>query len=366
MKTGVLALFGVLIFTACEYKPYQKSDVFFERAQLEKDEALHEKNSLEWWYFTGHLKDKNSENTYGVEYVFFHTTPNGGKDYTLFNIALTDPQKKQFYYDYRFDVWPKRMKAELPIRLETKSNNLPNGSFKGAFGNYSLDGSMKDYPISFSLKTTPKKSVLMHGEEGYEQYGAVAKAGYFSYTRLNTEGIISINGENIEVEGNLWYDRQWNCMGVYNKNLAWDWMAVQFKEENIDLMLYMLHTFEDSTTTVFGGTLLFGEDDKRDIKSSDIEIEPLRYWYSQKSEIYYPVRWRVKIADYDIDFIVESVLENQELHLRFGLLSMHYWEGMSHALGTINGKKVRGNAYVEMTNRKLHGIPSILETDLQN
>ena len=42
-------------------KPYDKKDVYNEAAVVETDELVHEKNSLEWWYFTGHLKEKNGE-----------------------------------------------------------------------------------------------------------------------------------------------------------------------------------------------------------------------------------------------------------------------------------------------------------------
>ena len=126
MQRIVLSLVSLFVFaTSCNTPYYTKSDVFTDQATLQADEPLHVKNSLEWWYLTGHLQDKNSDNTYGIEYVFFHTTPLGKSDYTLMNFAISDPQKQAFYYDYQFDRLKKRMKPALPISFATENEGAP-------------------------------------------------------------------------------------------------------------------------------------------------------------------------------------------------------------------------------------------------
>ncbi|UOQ75491.1 hypothetical protein MUN84_12365 [Hymenobacter sp. 5516J-16] len=46
------------------------------------------------------------------------------------------------------------------------------------------------------------------------------------------------------------------------------------------------------------------------------------------------------------------VMQDQELTLKlFAGIKMHYWEGMCRVEGTHHGKPVRGNSYVEITNR---------------
>ncbi|MFC7667262.1 lipocalin-like domain-containing protein [Hymenobacter humi] len=54
---------------------------------------------------------------------------------------------------------------------------------------------------AISLKTTPAKAALMHGGTGYEQYGPVAQAGYYSYPRLTTTGTIEVDGKIHQVAG---------------------------------------------------------------------------------------------------------------------------------------------------------------------
>ena len=56
MKYFSVFLLCLLLEISCKI-PYNKKDVFEPKADLSIDEAPHEKNSLEWWYFTGHLKD---------------------------------------------------------------------------------------------------------------------------------------------------------------------------------------------------------------------------------------------------------------------------------------------------------------------
>jgi predicted secreted hydrolase len=204
----------------------------------------------------------------------------------------------------------------------------------------------------------------MHNQTGYENYGDYAKAGYYSYTRLQTTGEIEIDGNSISVAGELWYDRQWNCMGVYHKKVGWDWMAIQFEEPRAELMLYMLHNFENDKKTIYGGTLYTENEENISLKNSEIEIKPSGYWQSPHSDIWYPTAWKISIPNHQLEIDVNALIEDQELYIKYGLLNMHYWEGMSTAKGYYNQKPIKGNAYVEMTNRKLHGSPKLEDLSL--
>ena len=64
MRIGLLITLLMVSVISCKV-PYSKKDVFEEKASLPKDEAPHFKNSLEWWYFTGHLTDEEKEKTIG-------------------------------------------------------------------------------------------------------------------------------------------------------------------------------------------------------------------------------------------------------------------------------------------------------------
>jgi len=358
MKTLRFALLCLLASACSILKPTTQHDVFPGRAQLPQEEAPHPKNSLEWWYFTGHLKDISSGEEFGVEYVFFHFSPDGKQDYQMVNFALTDPQAQQFRYDYDLGKLPAPLTATLPIHLtETKPNADPaQGSqtwtLTGQEGKYELQATMAAHPgYGISLRTTPAKPVLLHGGTGYEQYGNVAQAGYYSYPRLSTTGTLVVGGKTHQVSGELWYDRQWNCGAVNKKHVAWDWLSIQLKETKDDLMLYAVHN-KKTQEHIGGGSHYGTQGENTHLTEADFKLEPLTYWTSPTSKRKYPAKWRVAVPSKGYDLVVEPLVPQQELSLKlFKVLNLHYWEGMCRVTGTHNGQPVTGNAYVEITNR---------------
>jgi len=346
---GFIIVLIMISFWGC--KPYSKSDIYNDTAKVEKDELVHEKNSLEWWYFTGHLKEKNGERKFGVEYVFFHTNPFGAKDYTLMNFAITDPQTQKFYFDYEINQLKHKLKTKNPIEISTP-NNGSTCKLTGFEGNYEILGSMKNHSAAINLSTTNTKKAILHENRGYKKYGDLAEAGYYSYTRLQTAGFIELNGEKIEVEGLLWYDRQWNCGDVYGGRVSWDWMAIQLNETGDDIMAYQITTPRVDENKIFGGTFL-NNNIQLDLKKDDLEMIPIKFWKSTETNTTYPIAWNVKLPKQNIDLTIEALVDNQELSFRFGAYKMKYWEGMCNVTGTKNGIAVTGNAYLEMTNRKI-------------
>ncbi|WP_176132811.1 lipocalin family protein [Hymenobacter sp. CRA2] len=355
MNKLLSAATGLLLLTSlpgCLLKPTTKYDKFEERAQLPREESVHPRNSVEWWYFTGHLRDQQSGAQYGIEYVFFHFNPSGKRDYLMVNVAVTDPQRQQFHYDYALQAQARILPDSLPIRLRLpKQNQL--WTLGGQEGRYQLQATMVTHPgTGFALTTRPTKPVLLHGGTGYEQYGPVAKAGYYSYPRLATTGTLTLDGQPRPVAGELWYDRQWNCGNVNKRHIAWDWLSIQLDETREDLMLYTVHN--KKTQEHIGGGSLFGpQGENLHLAEQDFRLEPLDSWRSPSTGRQYPARWRVQVPSKGYDLTVEPLVPNQELSLKLfkGLPALNYWEGMCRVTGTHHGQPVKGNAYVEITNR---------------
>ena len=347
-----------LLATAClPFKPTTQNDVFPGRAELPQEEAPHPKNSLEWWYLTGHLKDVATGETFGVEYVFFHFNPDGRQDYQMVNFALTDPQTQQFRYDYHLGKMSGLLPAALPLPLNLRQTKKDQTwTLTGQEGRYRLQARMVPTGANragqaIDLTTTPAKPVLLHGGTGYEQYGPVAQAGYYSYPRLAATGTVEVAGKTHQVTGELWYDRQWNCGGVNRKNVAWDWFSLQLDEPREELMLYTVH--DTQTGQHIGGGSHFGPQGQNlHLAETDFQLEPRTYWTSPKSKKKYPATWHLTVPNQGYDLTVTPLVPNQELGLRlFKVLNLYYWEGMCRVSGTHRGRPVMGNAYVEITNR---------------
>ena len=335
----------IVLLSACN--PFiTKHDVYEDQASLEKDEPVHLKNSLEWWYFTGHL-DGEDGNTYGIEYVFFHFTNFGGKSNYMINFALSNPQTEEFYFDYDFFGSRKTPEAGvLPL-------NLVKGpySFKGQSGNYALDASMQNHPIKIDLNTKPLRDAVFQDGTGYENYGGLTSAGYFSYPRLETVGEIVVEGQTIKVSGELWYDRQWNCgSDLINGKVSWDWMSIQFDDRMEELMVYRVED-RKKDVEVFGGSFHDASGKITELKDGDIQLTPMEFWTSPDTKRKYPYKWRVVVPGQALDLEVEASFPHQELILSRMGFKLPYWEGMCDVTGQKRGEPTTGDAYLEMTNR---------------
>lgn len=348
MKKLFFLLIPVLI--SCKFTPYSGNDVYNLKAKLPEDEAIHFKNSLEWWYFTGHLNDVNSYREYGLEYVIFHFNPRNKNDYLMVNFAITDPETGAFTYDYKIIKLDSLLRPELPVSIAINNGKWAH-ILEGAMGEYHIKANMTKHDMSIDLNTKPLKPVLLHNGTGYESYGEYAKAGYYSFPRLKAEGNLKVNGQSLEVEGELWYDRQWNCVGVWQKEVAWDWISVQLDDPQSELMLYRLHHFGDDKV-LFGGSYYNENNEMVTLKEGDIELEELEYWKSKKSKAIYPVKWKVKVKRLDLELIIEARIPDQELGVGFtAFYKLYYWEGMCSVTGKVGEKPVTGKSYVELTNR---------------
>jgi predicted secreted hydrolase len=351
MKTLLLSSLLLFLASACAFKPTNKHDVFNERARLPQEEAPHVRNSLEWWYFTGHLRDKATGETFGVEYVFFHFNPSGDKDWQMVNFAITDPQTQQFRYDYQLEKLPVLLAPSLPINLLAEKK-AQQWSLSGQEGSYHLQARMVAHAgQAINVITTAAKPILLHSGTGYEQYGPVARAGYYSYPRLAAAGTLEVGGKVHQVEGELWYDRQWNCNSVTTKDIGWDWFSVQLDQPREEIMAYTLYN-KATGASLGGGSHYSAQNQNTHLSGTDFQLETLAYWVSPHSKQRYPSKWRLRLPAQGYDLLLEPELPDQELGLRlFKAINLYYWEGMCRVTGTHNGQPVTGHSYVEITNR---------------
>jgi predicted secreted hydrolase len=354
MKVLFFAL-SLLLAAACtSIKPTTSYNPTATRAELPHEEAPHPRNSLEWWYLTGHLTDQATGEQFGVEYVFFHFNMNKGKqDYQMVNVALTDPQGQQFRYDYKLGKLPRLLTDSLPLRLRDQ-RGAEVWKFDGQEGAYHLQAALtgpQNAGYALNLNTTPTRPVVLHSGTGYENYGNGITAGYYSYPRLATTGTLTVGGKTHQVSGELWYDRQWNCTAIVTKDVGWDWLSIQLDQPQEE---FMLNTLRNNATgqQLNNGTFSRASGPSLHLTGPDFQLTPLTYWTSPTSKKKYPAKWRVQVPGQGYDLTVEPLVPDQELALRFfHTFTMYYWEGMCKVTGTHNGQLVTGKAYVEITNR---------------
>jgi predicted secreted hydrolase len=367
---GIKALsiaFGIIVIVSSCKNPFlTKYNVKGEVVEFPKSEAVNNKNSLEWWYLTGSLRD-SLNNRYGVEYVFFHFNTKDHVSRVMVNVAVTSENDSVFYYDYlikkRKNYLGKSFASEdlksyinnndniefdtvgkLPINFQVQDY-----SWKGGQGYYTISAKMKKNSVCFNLTTTPTKPVVLHGERGYVNYGDITTAGYYSYPRLKTKGTITLNDKKISVEGIMWYDRQWNCGEITKKDITWDWTAISLDNQS-DLMLYRIQS-KKNQDYLFGGTYIDSSGNSMKLNHDDIKLVATKDWKSSITKKSYPLHWEIEIPKLKIKLTMIPIMPNQELKIKSFFGSVVYWEGLCDVEGEMNGKPVRGESYLEMTNK---------------
>lgn len=343
MKKGFFLLTlvsGILFLPSCVSRLIN-NNLTHEGFSFPESEALNPGNSLEWWYFTGHFYD-SLEREYGVEFVFFHFTPPGGRSYLMSNMALSNRKEKRFIYDYEIDKY-KRANDNLPVNLSIKHEEMV-WKMNGAEGKYAFSANtFQNGLFGFQLEGKTDDPVWLQDESGYEDYGGYATAGYYSYPNLDAKGTIMWDGDPIPVSGELWYDRQWDCLGVLTERVRWDWFGIKL-DNGDNLMLYIVSHLKGEFE-VIGGNIQ-QRNKIIELKPEDLQFERIRQWESNESGKTYTLEWNIKILDHGYDLNITTPINNQELIIKFApLIKMNYWEGMCDVKGSHAGK-----AFIEMTN----------------
>ena len=74
-------------------------------------------------------------------------------------------------------------------------------------------------------------------------------------------------------------------------------------------------------------------------------MRPIAFWKSNANGAKYPIGWRVTLPGRQTEFVVQAVLDDQELALG----PITYWEGAIDANGKQGGRAIRGRGYLELT-----------------
>jgi predicted secreted hydrolase len=319
------------------------------------DHGPHNPYRSEWWYFTGNLKNLQGRK-FGYELTFFRFALKAqmpesksvwrSNQMYMAHLTLTDVEKDRFYTDERISRagndlagasskkyhvwlydWSARTvgEADFPLRLQAKS-----------------DG----FSIDLLLKS--QKSYVLQGDLGLSQKSREPgnASYYYSYPRLETEGAVTVAGNQFSVTGASWMDREWSTSALSDEQSGWDWFALQLSD-NTELMFYQLRRKDGQPDSNSSGSFVLADNTKISLKKDDVTIKNLDTWKSPHSKITYPSRWHLAVPVQNLEVEIVPLINDQELNV-----SYRYWEGAVSVNGTKNGKPVSGQGYVELAGYK--------------
>lgn len=324
-----------------------------------EDHGPHIGFRTEWWYYTGNVFTEEGRQ-FGYQFTIFRSqlNPSGGvkeegTDWStdqlyLGHFAVSDVEAQNHVYAERysrgaaglagaqadpFRIWLEDWSTERIITDQADDKNFP----------VRLKATSKEATID--LKVVPSKPLTLQGEEGYDAKGPEqGNASYYlSFTRMQTDGTITVGGESYTVSGSSWMDHEWSTSALGEEQEGWDWFSIQLSN-GMDLMYYQLRNSDGSISTFTTGTLVGPDGEKTNIDPEDVDMEVLEYWDSPHSAGRYPSKWNINIPSVDLKLNLETLIPDQEMDV-----SVRYYEGTLSVSGSMDGESLGGQGFIEMT-----------------
>ena len=325
-----------------------------------KDHGSHVGYRTEWWYYTGNLQ-ANSGEQYGYQLTFFRSqisAPGAERQWPkphsawrtqqvyAGHAAISDISRKRHLQSEQIVRGSLGM-AGLSQQADLTTIFVKNWSVQISPGHHRLKAFSDNF--SFELKLLPAKPLVLHGKGGYIRKGSIPERAscYYSFTRLRSEGVLTIEGRSIPVQGFSWMDHEFSSASLEPDIVGWDWMSLQLSDQT-EIMVYLLRERSGQHHSLSSGTFIDKSGKLRHLKKDDFRIDILDTWKSPRSKAVYPARWRLTIFPISIELTITPNLSNQEMHTRAST-GVTYWEGSVSANGSAGERPLKGIGYVELT-----------------
>jgi predicted secreted hydrolase len=332
------------------------------------DHSAHKDYKTEWWYYTGQLKDSDSEQRFGYELTFFRIGTGlnqepknnwAANEIYMVHFAVSDVTGKRFVHTQRlgrpggglsgaakngYHVWLRDwfIKAEKQTAQQATAAHLK----------------AKTDEAAIELSVVSLKPPVIHGSNGVSQKADCVGCAshYYSQTRLDTKGTVTLAGKTYNVAGLSWMDHEFGSNQLTEKQVGWDWFSIQFNDGS-ELMLYVLRQKDGRWDPNSSGTFVYpsvGQAKPKTVHltSDQFKITSGRTWTSPQSGGVYPSQWSITVPSIKLSATVTPWFNEQELQSPSpdgSGKSMAYWEGASLVKGQRAKTPLSGQAYVEMT-----------------
>ncbi len=318
------------------------------------DHGPHPEYKHEWWYFTGNLDTEEGQH-FGFQLTFFRIglTPKSPERTSAWatsqvhmaHFTVSDVASKRFYNFERFSRGAAGLAgaSSAPFRVWLEDWSVEGlGALRHSVPTMRLHALEDD--IAIDLDVSSLKPVVLQGERGLSRKSAESgnASYYYSSTKLDTQGVITIEGKPFEVSGFSWMDREWSTSALAKDQVGWEWFGLQLSDGR-ELMFYQLRRRDGSIDPLSRGTVVNVDGSTQTLTPEDISVQVLDQWRSPRSQARYPSRWRIQIPRQQLDLDIQPYIADQELDTAF-----RYWEGAVTVTGTTYKAPITGSGYVEL------------------
>ncbi len=215
---------------------------------------------------------------------------------------------------------------------------------RGANGRDELDADGEGIGVELQLGGGDRPPVL-HDRDGYVDFGPAGGSYYYSRTRMDADGAVRVGARTYQVEGIAWFDHQWGDFITVGGG-GWDWFAVNL-DDGTDVTLSLVRAADGSYPLVYG-TLVRPDGRFEHLERTDFEVDVDDRWRSPATGATYPAGWTIRIPKERLAIELRPTVPDQELDTREST-GVVYWEGSQVVKATRAGRRLGGEAYVELT-----------------
>ena len=323
-----------------------------------EDFGAHPEYRTEWWYLTAWLD--TAAGPLGAQVTFFRSrTPYGRDNPSRFaprqllfgHAAIGSPAKGSLaHVEQAWRQDPQIASARVgdtdvrlgPNRRLWTIRRTPQDAY---------EVSIKDPAFELSFEAQPSGPPALQGQEGFSLKGIKPEQASYYYSRphLQLNGQLQMrdinSGAKLSFEGRGWLDHEWSSELLDPAAQGWDWIGINLSDGSA-LMAFQMRRAAGRPLRKTGKRI------QADMSGQDVAVTftALRRWTSVRTGIEYPVAFRVKAGELDLELV--PLMDDQELDSR-GSTGAVYWEGAVTAYAYAERKnpdrKPMGRGFLEMT-----------------
>jgi len=305
-----------------------------------RDHGAHPDYRIEWWYLTANLSDAEGHD-YGAQWTLFRSglAPNDGTGWQnpqlwMGHAALTTAQ-----HHFSTARLARGGIGQAGVTLAPFAATIDDwrmvGQASGSADAISaLAVSAGGDGFSFALDLTTRGPIVLQGDRGYSVKSAQGQASdYYSQPFYRVRGNITVDGRDISVTGQAWYDHEWSSQPLAADQTGWDWFSFHF-DSGEKLMGFRLR---DAGPGFTSATWIAADGRPEPQPPGALAVTPLAWKDVMGHRV--PVQWKVALPAKGLEVTTEPL--NPDAWMA---TAPAYWEGPVRLAGTHPGR-----GYVEMT-----------------
>lgn len=329
------------------------------------DEGYHPGNNVEWWYTTGHVTGDSTGNDYSYMLTFFRfdTTILGMtfQGFRVFNLANDDAGTffpETLPVSTYSTLAQTHMEIKAPVGFLLQTHNEEFVTRKDSAGNlipfeYHVQASQANGSIDMNYRSLVRPLIL---ENGFFYQGSTGFTYYYSLTKIEITGTITVDGVTETVHGTGWIDRQW---GEFNPFYGekYEWFSLQLSN---GMAMNVWHIFDENNSVPDEPSYRLCSvlvNDSTDWELHDFQFTRLQYNWLPDSQRCYSRSWRLQYQNI-IDVTFTTLHTNSEV-----LLPFRFFEGATSVTGTVYGQPVTGTGFAECLHSYAHPQVQLTEPD---